>query len=137
MHRLEKVNNSSINIFELYFYHDKNKWKHNLVPIEISKNDSDRVVDLLLYKNHYVLNKKLNVFLGDHHKNSIFRRCLNSYTIENMLMIHKPKCENNDITTIIISLDSHLHWKNHFHKNPLFLKIYADSKLIMKKITLV
>ena len=58
MHRLEKVNNSSVNIFELNFYQDKNKWKLNLVPIEISKNDSDRVVDLLLYKNHYVLNKK-------------------------------------------------------------------------------
>ena len=81
--------------------------------------------------------KNFNVFLGDHHKNFIFRRCLKSYTIEKMLMKHKPKCENNDITTIIISLDSHLHWKSHFHKNPLYLKIYADSKLKMKKITLV
>ena len=43
-----------------------------------------------------------------------------------MLKIHKPKCENNDITTIRTSPNSHLHWKEHFHKNPLFFRIYAD-----------
>ena len=41
-------------------------------------------------------------------------------------MKHKPKCENNNITTIRTSPDSHLHWKKHFHKNPLFFRIYAD-----------
>ena len=113
-------------MFELNFYQDKDKWKHNLIPIEISKKESDRVVDLLIYKNHYALNKKFNVFLGDHHKNIICRRCLNSYTSENMLKIQKPKCENNDISTIRTSPDSHLHWKKHFHKNPLYFRIYAD-----------
>ena len=82
------------------FCQDQNKQKHNLIPIEFSKNESDRVVDLLMYKNHYALIKKLNVFLGDHHKNFICRRCLNSYTSENMLIIHKPKCEKNDITIL-------------------------------------
>ena len=120
------MNNLSINLFELNFYQDKNKWKHNLIPIEISKNKSDRVVDLSIYKNHYALIKKLNVFSGDHHKTFICRRCLNSYTSENMLRIHKPKCENNDKTTIRTSSDSHLHWKNHFQKNPLYFRIYAD-----------
>ena len=53
VHKLEKLKNLSINIFELNFYQDGNNWKHNLIPIEISKNDeSDRVVDLLIYKNH-------------------------------------------------------------------------------------
>ena len=91
------------------FYQDKNKWKQNLIPIEISKNKSDRVVSLLLYIKRYALIKKLNVFLGDHHKKFICRRCLYSYTSEKMLRIHKLKCENNDITTIRTSLDSHLH----------------------------
>ena len=46
MHRFEKLNNLSINIIQLNFYQDGNKWKHNLIPIEISKNDeSDGVVD--------------------------------------------------------------------------------------------
>ena len=41
-------------------------------------------------------------------------------------MILKPKCENNDITTIRKSLEAHLHSEDHFHKNPLYFRIYAD-----------
>ena len=41
-------------------------------------------------------------------------------------MIHKPKCENTDITTIKVSSESHLHWKNLFNKNPLYFTIFAD-----------
>ena len=145
VHKFNELNNLSVNIFEINFYQDKNKWKHNLIPIEISKNKSDRVVDLLIYKNHYALIKKLNVFLGDHHKNFICRRCLNSYTSENMLRIHKPKCENNDITTIRTSNESHLHWKIHFHKNPLYFRIYADfeadnekdNSIVVNKTTII
>ena len=43
-----------------------------------------------------------------------------------MLRIHKPKCENNDKTTIRTSGESNLHWKNHFHKNPFYFRLYAD-----------
>ena len=59
VHKFIDINNLSVNIFELNFYQDKNKWKHKLIPIEISKNKSDRVVDLLLYKNLYALIKKI------------------------------------------------------------------------------
>ena len=115
----------SINKFELNFYQDKNNRKRNLIPIEISKNESDRTVDFLIYKNHYALNKKIKVFLGDHHKSFICRPCLSSQTNENKLTLQKPKCETFDITTIRTSSDSHLHWKNHFHRNPLHFRIYA------------
>ena len=126
IHKFNELNNLSVNIFELNFYQDQNQWKHKLLPIEISKNISDRVIDLAIYKNHYVLIKKLDVFLGDHNKKFICRRCLCSYTSENMLLKHKPKCENNDISSIKTSNESHLHWKKHFHKNPLYFRIYAD-----------
>ena len=53
------------------FYQDGRNWKHNLIPIEIIKKDSGRVVDQLFHKNHYALIKKVNVFLGDHQKNFI------------------------------------------------------------------
>ena len=96
------------------FYQDHRKWRHKLIPIEISKKDTDRYIDLAIYKNHYVLIKKLDVFSGDLTKNFICRRCLNSYTNENMLLLHKPKCEINDITTIRISNELHLHWKKDF-----------------------
>ena len=126
VHKFNELNNLSVNIFELIFYQDQNQWKHKLIPIEISKNNSDRVIDLAIYKNHYILIKKLDVFLGDHNKKYICRRCLSSYTSENMLSKHKSKCENNDITSIKTSNKSHLHWEKHFHKNPLYFRIYAD-----------
>ena len=126
VHKFNELNNLSVNILELNFYQDQNQWKHKLIPIEISKNESDRIIDLVIYKSHYALFKKLDVFLGDHNKKFICRRCLCSYTSENMLMLHKPKCENNDITTVRTSNDSHLNWKKHFHKNPLYFRIFAD-----------
>ena len=111
VHKFERLKNLSINIFELNFHQYQNKWRHKLIPDEVSNIESDRVIDLLIHQKHYVLIEKLNVTLGDHHKKFICRRCLNSYTSENMLLIHKPKCENNDITTIRISPESHIYWK--------------------------
>ena len=118
-----------IEVRNLHFYQGQKKWKHNLTPIEVSKKDSHRVIDLLIHKKHLVLIKILFVFLGDHYKNFICRRCLNSYTSENMLMIQKPNCENNDITTLRTSSESHLQWKKHFHKNPLYFRIYEDFEV--------
>ena len=59
VNRFIELNNLSINIFELNFYQDQIKWRHKLIPIEVSKIDSDRVIDLMIYKNHYALNKKV------------------------------------------------------------------------------
>ena len=101
------------------FHQAQNKWKHKLIPIENSKNESDKVVDLIIYNNQYALKKKLKVFLVNPNENFICRRCLNSYTSEKMLMIHKPKSENVELTTVTNSSDSHLHWNDQFHKNPL------------------
>ena len=50
VHKFNELNNLSINIFELKFYQDQNQWKHKLKPIEISKIDSDRVIDLAIFK---------------------------------------------------------------------------------------
>ena len=126
VYKFEKLIKISVNVFQLNFYQNQNKWKHKLIPIEVSKIDSDGVFDLLIYKNHYALIKKLNLFSGDHQKNSICRRCLNSYTSENTLRIHKPKCEKSDIDTIRTSSEPHLQWKKVLHKNPLFFRIYAE-----------
>ena len=43
-----------------------------------------------------------------------------------MLFKYKPNNENNDITLIKTSPESHIYWKKHFHKNPLYFRIYAD-----------
>ena len=127
-HKFNELNNLSVNIYELNFYQEGDKWKHNLSPTEISKNESDNVIDLLIYKNHYALIKKLHVFLGDHHKTFVCRPCLNSYTCENALINHKEKCGDDNICTIRTSNKSHIFWKKHFHKNPVYFRIYSDSE---------
>ena len=55
--KFNELNNLSVFQFELVFYQDQNNWRHKIIPIEISKNDSDSVIDLAIYKNHYVLIK--------------------------------------------------------------------------------
>ena len=126
VHRFNELNFLSLNIYEINFYQDGDKWKHNLIPIEISKNESDNVFDLVIYKNHYAVIKKLHVFLGDHNKNFVCRRCLNSYTCENALLNQKEKCGDDNICTIRTSIESHLYWKKHFQKNLLYFRIIAD-----------
>ena len=37
VHRFNELNKFSINIFALIFYQDQNKWRHKIIPIEISK----------------------------------------------------------------------------------------------------
>ena len=80
VHKFEKLNYFSVNIFELSFFQGQIVWKHGLIPIEVSKKDSDRVIDLLFHKNHYVLIKNINVFLGKQDCRYNYKRCLNSYT---------------------------------------------------------
>ena len=133
VHRFNELNNLSVNIFEINFYQNQNKWRHKLIRFEISKNNSDRVIDLGIYKNHYILFEKLDVFLGDHNKKFICRQCLSSYTSENMLIKHKQKCGDDNITTIKTSNESYLHWKSHFHNNPLYFRIYADFEADIQK----
>ena len=133
IHKFEELNNLSTNMFELNFDQDHKKWRNKPNPSEVNKNDSDPVTDLLIYKNHYALFKKFNVFLGDHHKISTCRRCLNSYKSENMLKLNKQKCGDDNITTIKTSNESHLYWKYHFHKTPLYFRIYADFEVENEK----
>ena len=52
VHKFEKFKNVSINIFELNFYQGHNKWRHKQIPNIVLKNDSARVIDLIIYKNH-------------------------------------------------------------------------------------
>ena len=137
VHRFNELNNLSINIFELNFYQDQNKWRYKLILIEIIKNVSARVIDLAIYKNHYILTKKLDVFSGDHNKKFICRQCLSSYTSEKMLRKHKQKRGEDNKTTIRTSPESHLHWKKHFHKNPLYFRIYVDFEADNEKKILV
>ena len=72
VHRFNEINKLSFFIFKLVFYQDQNKGRHKLKPVEVSSKNSDRVIDFGIYKNHYFLIKKLDVFLGYHNKKFLF-----------------------------------------------------------------
>ena len=82
--------------------------------IETRKSESDKIYDLLIYKNRYALIKNLHVFLGNHNKCFVCRQCLNSYTIENALINHEDKCGEDNKCTIRKSSKSHFIGKNIF-----------------------
>ena len=136
VHRFNELNNLSVNIYELNFYQDGDKGKHNLILIEISKNGSDKVVDLLIYKNHYALIKKLHVFLGGHNKSFVCRRCLSSYTCENALIKHKVNVEMITYVLLEHQMNHIFIGKNIFIKTHFILELFQISKLIMKKMVL-
>ena len=82
------------------FYQDQKSSKPRLIHIEVSKNDSDRVVDLIIYKNHYALIKKSDIILRNHNCKFVCRKRLNSYIYQKMLIKHKEKCGQKQITII-------------------------------------
>ena len=49
VHRFNELNILSVNIYEINFYQDGDKWKHNLIPIEISKNEKMNQIKLSTY----------------------------------------------------------------------------------------
>ena len=62
VHRFETLFSLSVNFFKLEFYKEGLNRKHNLVPSQISENITYRVVDIMLYRNHYVLTEKYLYF---------------------------------------------------------------------------
>ena len=123
--KFENLNNQlSINVFE-YTTNENNDYK--LVPLYISKNvENRRIIDLILYKNHYILLKKLNVFIGKHDNIYICRNCLNSYTVETELNTHKKLCGNKNKSVYIPSKQTHVKWDKYYQKMPIYSIIIAD-----------
>ena len=46
VHKFEKIYNLSINIFEINFYQEQTKWRHKIIPIEVSEKNQ---IELLIY----------------------------------------------------------------------------------------
>ena len=57
VHKFEKLNKLSINIFEMNFYQDQIERRHKITPIESSKKESDRIIDLLTDKKIALIKK--------------------------------------------------------------------------------
>ena len=123
--KFENLNNQlSINVFE-YTTDEDNDYK--LVPLYISKNiENRRIVDLILYKNHFILLKKLHVFIGKYDNSFVCRNCLSSYTVQSKLITHKILCGNKNKSVYIPSKETHVKWNKYYQKMPIYSIIIAD-----------
>ena len=123
--KFEKLNNQlAINVFE-YTTEEDNDYK--LAPLYISKHiENRRIIDLILYKNHYILLKKLYVFIGKHDNSYVCRNCLSSYSIQSELITHKSLRGNKDKSVYIPSKETHVKWNKYYQKKPIYSIIIAD-----------
>ena len=123
--KFERFNNQlSINVFE-YSEDEDNDYK--LVPLYISKNIENRkTIDLILYKNHYILLKKLHVFIGKHDNSYVCRNCLSSYSVQSELITHKKLCGNKNKSVYVPTKETHLKWNKYYQKMPIYSIIIAD-----------
>ena len=123
--KFENLNNQlAINVFE-YSTDEDNDYK--LFPLYISKNiENRRIIDLILYKNHYILLKKLHVFIGKHDNIYVCRNCSSSYSVQSELTTHKKLCGNKNKSVYIPSKKTHVKWNKYYQKMPIYSIIIAD-----------
>ena len=62
VHRLGNKNIFSKAVFGLNYYRVRKKWKHKIIPIELSENDSDGVVGLLIFLNFFQVPFKNKIY---------------------------------------------------------------------------
>ena len=105
--KFEKLNPAlAINVYG-YSTEEDNDYK--LDPLYISKhNQNRRIIDLILYKNHYILLKKLHVFVGKHDCQYICRNCLSSYSVQSELLVHKRICGGKDKSVYLPCKETHV-----------------------------
>ena len=96
--------------------------------MNLKKSISDKDVHLLIYENH-VLIRKFRVFFGKYDSKNTCRRCLSSYSRQNVSIKHQQGYSQQEKTSVKTSNESHLYWKKYFHKKPISLRIYADFEV--------
>ena len=123
--KFENLNNQlSINVFE-YSKDEDNEYK--LVPLYFPKNiENRRNIDLILYKNHYILLKKLHVFIGKNDNIYVYRNCLSSYSVQSELITHKRLCVTINKSVYIPCKETHVKWNKYYQKMPIYSIIIAD-----------
>ena len=80
----------------------------------------------MIYRNDYILIKKVHFFVGKHEQKIICRGCLSSYSNQNVLMKIKQRCEQHKITGSKTSYNSQINWAKSFQNIPLSIRTFAN-----------
>ena len=102
--KFEKHNqhlNFKINI---YGYNDLDYKNPDIIPIRISKMKSKKIVDLLLYDDHYYLVNNFNRLCGNQagHFHYFCRNCLLGFKSNLKLVFHEKMCNKNKSSKIVM-----------------------------------
>jgi hypothetical protein len=127
--KFEKQNNINVNIFE---YIEESK---KLNPIHCSKNgEGVRVIDLMLYKDHFILIKKLHTFCKTSaDATHLCRNCLSTYKTKDHLINHKQLCEKHSEVRYTFPYDKNFKFDKFHYKIKVPFRIYADFECLNVK----
>ena len=136
--RFERNNNVSVNIFG---YDDDNE---NVHPLINSKNESEKVIDLLLISNgatkHYCWIKNFNKLCAArteicHHTMHYCKRCLTGYRELEGLNRHNEYCSLHGVQRVEVpKAGTRRFFKHHFKSMRVPFVVYADFESFIKPI---
>ena len=92
-------------------------WNYNLknkIPIYKSDKNYKKYLDLLLYENHYINIKRIDLFFNPNltNKKYFYRNCCNIFFSENKYNEHITFCETNKSMILLPSRNKYLEFKN-------------------------
>ena len=127
--KFEKLNNININIFR----YDEN---YNIFPLQISKNNFEKVIDLLLINhdnnNYYCWIKNFDGLISKQYNEKSdkcyhCKRCLHGYSTKELLEKHYKNC-TTEPTRIVLpdEKEKFMKFKNDAHQLKVHFVIYAD-----------
>lgn len=127
--KFEKANNVNINVYTL---EDDNKTK---IPIHISKQKNDEVINLFLHNNHYSLIKTYSRFCGGRHEYNC-PNCMKSYANPVCYNNHLAVCKelNANGSNIVMPEEGTVtKFSDHAKQKRLPVVIYADFEASLMK----
>ena len=106
---LNKIENLlKINI---YVYSCDSKM-NNKIPIYKSNKNYEKYIDLLLYQDHYMIIKRIDLFFNKNNKTHFCRNCCNSFYSENKYRDHIMFCKSNKTQILMPSKFKYLQFRN-------------------------
>ena len=134
--KFEKDNNVNINVYMLES--EDTKAKNPLkIPIHISKQNNDEIINLFLHNEHYSLIKNYSRFCGGSHQYNC-PRCLKGYKNTNCYKNHLLLCKelNENGSTVVMPKEGTFTKFNDYNKQKrLPVVMYADFESSLMKHT--
>ena len=97
----------------IYVYSCNSKM-NNKIPIYKSDKNYEKFLDLLLYENHYMNIKRIDLFFNPNNKNKTYfcRSCCNTFFSETKYNQHVEFCKTTKTTILMPSKFKHLKFRN-------------------------